>query len=77
MLADAIRGGGPLGFGIRTAGGSSESGLQHFLYFLPLPQGHGSLRPMRWYMLHILFPKNESIEFRDQGQSAPLTKARV
>src|SRR5689334_22141209 len=39
--------------GVRGSGASGDSGAarslarQHFLYFLPLPQGQGSLRPTR------------------------------
>jgi len=29
------------------------SRMQQFLYFLPLPQGHGSLRPTLWLRLRI------------------------
>ena len=54
---------------------------RHFLYFLPLPQGHGSLRPMRGPLLRIGFAASSSpresrfVSFCESYSPAALTTA--
>jgi hypothetical protein len=46
VLAGAVQCGSPLEGSARLRGAASAFPRQHFLYFLPLPQGQGSLRPI-------------------------------